>query len=483
MKPVYLMAVMLLVVLTLPGAADTNSGLVAHYPLNGDAVDATGNGRDGTVFGATPTADRFGNPAGAYQFDGNDYIVASAEGLPTIERTVALWFRLDTVTYPPYPVLFAYGGCGCGTNWFEYVKPGVVGVFPHCSGGMSCSYNVFTGYWYQLVFTTTSAGTWMYVDGELVCSSPVVMNTCTNAGTHLAIGVCVADDKVPYTDYYCGYTNGAIDEVRIYNRALSAADIQEICDCPSAPAWIQNPGNGNYYRLTEGRYWGVADEYANTNLPTWLDAEAEAQTYGQDAHLVTINDADENQWLVSTFGESERWIGFTDHGSVSSEGSWVWISGEPVTFTNWDAGQPDNGMGGEDCAHLNHGAHIGSWNDLGNQYLSWHPDLPLYAIVEKPTPPDVSAVPTVEPRGQLCAAPSVLRSSTQLRFGRSDRPMVLVVADVRGSEVLSIPVGCGVTEVLWSGCDAHGRPVASGVYWAVLTGGQRLERTKIVVVR
>ena len=38
-----------------------DSGLVAYYPFNGNANDESGNGNNGTVNGATLTADRFGN--------------------------------------------------------------------------------------------------------------------------------------------------------------------------------------------------------------------------------------------------------------------------------------------------------------------------------------------------------------------------------------------------------------------------------------
>ena len=47
-----------------------DSGLVAHYPFNGNANDESGNGNDGTVNGATLTTDRFGNANKAYSFDG-----------------------------------------------------------------------------------------------------------------------------------------------------------------------------------------------------------------------------------------------------------------------------------------------------------------------------------------------------------------------------------------------------------------------------
>jgi hypothetical protein len=38
-----------------------NDGLIAYYPFNGNANDESGNGHNGTVYGSTLTADRFGN--------------------------------------------------------------------------------------------------------------------------------------------------------------------------------------------------------------------------------------------------------------------------------------------------------------------------------------------------------------------------------------------------------------------------------------
>ena len=54
--------------------ASLTDGLVAHWALDGNAIDITGNLHDGTIVGATSTSDRFGNPDSAYAFDGNDYI-------------------------------------------------------------------------------------------------------------------------------------------------------------------------------------------------------------------------------------------------------------------------------------------------------------------------------------------------------------------------------------------------------------------------
>ncbi|MFB2935939.1 choice-of-anchor Q domain-containing protein [Aerosakkonemataceae cyanobacterium BLCC-F154] len=90
---------------------------------------------------------------------------------------------------------------------------------------------------------------------------------------------------------------------------------------------------------------------------SWTQAQAIAQSF--DSNLVTINDADESTFLVGQFGILRPWIGFND---VEIEGQFQWVSGEPITFTNWSLGEPNNeGTLGEDYAEL---FTDGRWNDL-----------------------------------------------------------------------------------------------------------------------
>src|ERR1017187_5394463 len=51
------------------------NGLVAYYPFNGNANDASGNGNNGTVYGATLTTDRFGISNSAYCFNGTSHYI------------------------------------------------------------------------------------------------------------------------------------------------------------------------------------------------------------------------------------------------------------------------------------------------------------------------------------------------------------------------------------------------------------------------
>ena len=112
-----------------------------------------------------------------------------------------------------------------------------------------------------------------------------------------------------------------------------------------------NPSNGHLYHLIGGSL---------SEKIVWTAAEAQAVTLG--GHLVTINDAAENAWLAASFTTvDEAWIGFTDQ---TTEGAFVWVSGEAVTYTNWNGGEPNN-SGNEDYAeiYLGNSAFRPTWND------------------------------------------------------------------------------------------------------------------------
>ena len=86
----------------------------------------------------------------------------------------------------------------------------------------------------------------------------------------------------------------------------------------------------------------------STLVGTWHEAEAEAVADG--GHLVTVNDAAENDWLWATYCTGTYpwlWLGFTD---VAVEGDWQWVNGEAVTYTKWNNGEPNDFPPGEDYA-------------------------------------------------------------------------------------------------------------------------------------
>ena len=140
-----------------------------------------------------------------------------------------------------------------------------------------------------------------------------------------------------------------------------------------------NPANGHlYYLLTPS---------------TWTAAEAEAITLG--GHLATINNAAENAWVFTTFGGSRPlWIGLTDS---QVEGTFVWKSGEPFSYSNWSPGEPNDAFGlyPEDYTYIvensnPHGLVPGQWNDVPDDGQGV--GVPLYGVVEVVPEPTAMAV-------------------------------------------------------------------------------------------
>lgn len=79
-----------------PPAYVPTNGLVGYWPFNGNAIDESGNGLDGTVNGATLTNDRLGNANSAYDFDGNSDIEIPGvipELLNQSEITYSVWVK------------------------------------------------------------------------------------------------------------------------------------------------------------------------------------------------------------------------------------------------------------------------------------------------------------------------------------------------------------------------------------------------------
>jgi len=127
--------------------------------------------------------------------------------------------------------------------------------------------------------------------------------------------------------------------------------------------WNSEPNIGSWDD-TSGGTIGIAETpfirrgdsaYVIVQGPTWEEAEANANKLG--GHLVTINDAEENDWLFEN--GFRGWIGFTDR---EKEGDWKWTSGEPVTYTSWLSDSPSNTFGTEHYA--NNGSR--AWGDSNN---------------------------------------------------------------------------------------------------------------------
>ncbi|OGJ86761.1 MAG: hypothetical protein A2268_13905 [Candidatus Raymondbacteria bacterium RifOxyA12_full_50_37] len=217
---------------------EIDSTLIAYYAFSGSAIDSSIYGNHGIVNGATLTSDRFGNPNYAYLFDGsNDYIsVPDTVSLDlTTELTITAWVRADiTPQSTGAPILCKGTGAGGETYAFDFYADNDLRLFirPNEELHECMLYNWLdqdkVGEWQFLAATIASDGSAkVYANGVVIATSSFPVMIPNNH--ELTIG-----GRQSGTGAYDAIFKGALDEIKIYNRALSATEIQAVYDTSNA---------------------------------------------------------------------------------------------------------------------------------------------------------------------------------------------------------------------------------------------------------
>ena len=215
-------------------------GLVAYYPFNGNSLDESGNGNHGGVSGASLSTDRHGNKQLAYSFDGkDDYIqIVPKKGLENINAlTVSLWIRADQKqispetgwtaiinwwigynTRPDYKYSFWLGLHGHANNFVSYVAP-------NNSEACIVQDSLRTNIWMHVIYSHGSSGAALYFDGKRAQTNKGAPIKLPNLDIPLHIGATSRGG----TNYKQQFS-GSIDDVRIYNRALSDEEVKALYD-------------------------------------------------------------------------------------------------------------------------------------------------------------------------------------------------------------------------------------------------------------
>ncbi len=95
--------------------------------------------------------------------------------------------------------------------------------------------------------------------------------------------------------------------------------------------------DGDYYAQVSNDYWVYNGRaYDLLGSLNWNNSRAAAQALGGD--LVTIDDAAEQSFLQRAFGGWSTWIGLHD---ADGSNTFVWADGTPVSYTNWNSGEPN----------------------------------------------------------------------------------------------------------------------------------------------
>jgi hypothetical protein len=213
------------------GPAVTNpviptNGLIMEWLFNGNANDTSGNGNNGTAYNTVLTNDRFGNALQAYYFNGiNGYVRKTPEiTLEDNSFTWSCWIKISSLPLPGTSAEFINEGG----------NPGAGGISPSISidsnrvlcftlyqdVGIYCNlYSIakFNYNWYFISAIYDNNKCQIYINSMLDSEQNYSQGWGSSVNWNFYVGANPA---------YNFYTfKGLVDDVRIYNRALSGDEI------------------------------------------------------------------------------------------------------------------------------------------------------------------------------------------------------------------------------------------------------------------
>ena len=225
---------------------DTRTGLVAYYTFTGGSLhDSSGYGNDIVSNSATPTADRFGNAGNAYLFDGATSYMQVHNSLSLNPNNITLMAIIKVNAFNASATCHANQVLGKGipddieglydlrfneSNACAIINDSaheeVYGTFgddiPFGAAARTGSDTTYveTGKWYTLIYTYDGRQSKFYLNGEL--KSIQQKTELFTANTH---DIFIGKNESTVYPYYL---SGIIDEIRIYNRAVTPGVIAQL---------------------------------------------------------------------------------------------------------------------------------------------------------------------------------------------------------------------------------------------------------------
>jgi hypothetical protein len=343
MKKVLLIFVVISLVLTLVygvASADVTNGLVAYYPFNGDASDQSGNGNDGTSYGGVSYAE--GVIGEAAVFDGvDDYV--RVDQSPTLNNlqtmTLTYWIKYYKPVSGPNDVSVSIA------NGAEKTDPVADGFYTHAH---KSGINHYLGKWGDFVIV------YVPIDATISLSEqPFTFVTFlvtedrirSYKNAEFMQEDCRNDKDIsrPEEDWFIGcqdaayryFLNGYIDDLRIYNRALSDHEIWQLFSGDPGDIMIKevtsnlmaNPSPSESFRVTVHATWpeGITLHYRFFYRAGYgLDPE----TWGG------------NKWQLVRDWSPDNWVDFT----LPSPGNYYLVGHVVAEGASWGFGDLQGGF-------------------------------------------------------------------------------------------------------------------------------------------
>lgn len=232
----------------IPSYVPTN-GLIGYWPFSGNSNDESGNNNNGTVSGAVLASDRNNNANSCYDFNGQSNFI-QCQPLLQLDNspymTLSCWFKIEGQNTN----LDCVNGCAqylmsqgldgaTGNSFFglAYNQSVVPYAFGIANGYSNLFINSLAGTadfssWNHLVLVFSFGVNKLYLNGSLVATNNY-MGVISSPNVPLFFGMNNADSGYPY------YLNGKLDEIGVWDRALSEAEVEDLFIGCSVSATLQ----------------------------------------------------------------------------------------------------------------------------------------------------------------------------------------------------------------------------------------------------
>jgi hypothetical protein len=255
-----------------------SNGLVGWWAFNGNANDESGNGNNGTVNGATLTTDRFGVADKAYSFDGvDDYISTYRPGYNSF--TVSMWYKINSVAlgHPLIDGFDSYYDIYFYQSGLRYATFSGINQYSE----VICNLNLDLAIWKNIVFAFENNSIKVYSNGNLI-DQYAVLPLQGYTGNHVFGASLTGSDQ---------FLLGSLDDIGIWNRALTQCEIQDLYNAELNSAAGINAGadqtvcEGEFITLTgSGGTNYVWNNSVVDGVPFIPTASMDYPLLGQDAN-------------------------------------------------------------------------------------------------------------------------------------------------------------------------------------------------------
>lgn len=192
--------------------------LLGWWKLDNNFSDSSGKNNHGTAYLVSFVDDKYGKEKAAASFNGVDSKISISYINPVKETSVMAWFKRTGIPAGDYHIIT--GGSSVEISIYDPSGQIRTGVNTDSQGRrvFNSGSGLVDGNWHHVAMTYDGENLRSYIDGSITATNPVSGNL---TGRAAEIGRYLSNTYV---------TNGYIDDVRIYGRALSAEEIKAVYD-------------------------------------------------------------------------------------------------------------------------------------------------------------------------------------------------------------------------------------------------------------